>query len=74
MIQKKHNFNKTQCENIVSYIKTRFFRYLVSIKKKTQNGPRGVYQFVPMQDFNESWDDKKTVQEIWFKPERNRVY
>lgn len=55
----KHNFNKTQCENIVSYIKTRFFRYLVSIKKKTQNGPRGVYQFVPMQDFNESWDDKK---------------
>jgi len=54
-----HNFTKEQCENIISYIKTRFFRYLVSIKKKTQNGPRGVYQFVPLQDFNEEWTDEK---------------
>lgn len=54
-----HNFTKEQCENIISYIKTRFFRYLVSIKKKTQNGPRGVYQFVPIQDFNEEWTDEK---------------
>lgn len=53
------NYTKEQCDNIVSYIKTRFFRYLVSIKKKTQNGPRMVYQFVPMQDFNESWTDEK---------------
>lgn len=54
-----HNFTKEQCENIISYIKTKFFRYLVSIKKKTQNGPRGVYQFVPLQDFNEEWTDEK---------------
>lgn len=55
----KHNFTQKQCENIISYIKTRFFRYLVRIKKKTQNGPRGVYQFVPLQDFNEPWNDEK---------------
>ena len=54
-----HHFTKEQCENIISYIKTRFFRYLVIIKKKTQNGPRGVYQFVPLQDFNEEWTDEK---------------
>lgn len=54
----EHPFtDKDQCENVISYIKTRFFRYLVSIKKKTQNGPRGVYQFVPMQDFSKSWTD-----------------
>ena len=53
----KHNFTKQECENIVTYIKTRFFRYLVSIKKKTQNGPRGVYQFVPLQDFSKPWTD-----------------
>ena len=53
----KHNFTKEQCENIVAYIKTRFFRYLVSIKKKTQNGPRMVYQFVPVQDFSKVWSD-----------------
>ena len=56
---KKHLFTKEQCENIISYIQTKFFRYLVSIKKKTQNGPRGVYQFVPLQDFNECWSDEK---------------
>lgn len=55
----KHNFSKEQCENIISYIKTKFFRYLVSIKKKTQNGPRGVYQFVPLQDFSTPWIDEK---------------
>jgi site-specific DNA-methyltransferase (adenine-specific) len=54
-----HNFTSKECENIVSYISTRFFRYLVSLKKRTQNGPRGVYQFVPLQDFTESWTDEK---------------
>lgn len=56
---KKHNYNKENCLNIITYIKTKFFRYLVSIKKKTQNGPRGVYQFVPMQDFSKPWTDKE---------------
>lgn len=55
----EHNLTKEQCLNIISYIKTRFFRYLVSIKKKTQNGPRGVYQFVPLQDFSQPWTDEK---------------
>ena len=53
-----HKLSKTECFNIISYIKTRFFRYLVSIKKKTQNGPRGVYQFVPLQDFSHPWTDE----------------
>jgi len=56
---KLHNYTKKQCENIITYISTKFFRYLVSLKKKTQNGPRSVYQFVPMQDFSESWTDEK---------------
>ncbi len=55
----KHNFSETECKNIITYIQTKFFRYLVSIKKKTQNGPRGVYQFVPMQDFSKPWTDKE---------------
>jgi site-specific DNA-methyltransferase (adenine-specific) len=57
--QINHKLTAKECENIVSYISTKFFRYLVSLKKRTQNGPRGVYQFVPMQDFKESWTDKK---------------
>jgi site-specific DNA-methyltransferase (adenine-specific) len=32
---------------------------LVSLKKRTQNGPRHVYQFVPVQDFKKPWTDEK---------------
>ncbi len=46
-------------ENIISYIKTKFFRFLVMLKKNTQNGTRGVYQFVPMQDFSKPWTDEE---------------
>lgn len=65
----EHHFTQQECENIISYIKTRFFRYLVSIKKKTQNGPRGVYQFVPLQDFTEEWTDEKLYKKYRLTPE-----
>ena len=62
----KHNLSKEECQNIIKYIYTKFFRYLVSIKKKTQNGPRGVYQFVPLQNFtsNSDLDWSKSISEI----------
>jgi site-specific DNA-methyltransferase (adenine-specific) len=52
-----HNFTKTICENIISYMTTKFFRYMVFIKKKTQDNPSAVFQFVPPQDFSKSWTD-----------------
>lgn len=49
--------NKTICENIISYMKTKFFHFLVGIKKVTQDAMAKVYQFVPMQDFSKPWTD-----------------
>ena len=46
-------------KNALSYVQTKFFRLLVLLKKNTQNAPRGVYSFVPIQDFNELWSDEK---------------
>lgn len=62
----EHQLNQEKCDNIVKYIRTRFFRYMVSIKKKTQNGPRGVYQLVPLQNFtfNSDIDWTKSIEEI----------
>jgi site-specific DNA-methyltransferase (adenine-specific) len=62
----KHNLSKEECQNIIKYIYTKFFRYLVSIKKKTQNGPRGVYQFAPLQNFtsNSDIDWSKSISDI----------
>ena len=60
-------------ENVISYIKTRFFRFLVLLMKNTQDAPSRVYSFVPLQDFSEPWTDEKlykkynlTAEEIAF--------
>jgi hypothetical protein len=55
----KHNYTKQQCESILSYVKTRFVRYLISLKKKTQHGDKEVYQFVPIQDWSKLWTDEE---------------
>ncbi|MDT3698102.1 MAG: Eco57I restriction-modification methylase domain-containing protein [Thermincola sp.] len=51
--------NKTECENVISYISTRFFRFLVMLKKPTQHALKKVYSLVPIQDFSEPWTDEK---------------
>lgn len=50
--------NESSTENVVSYIKTRFFRFLVLLKKNTQHAAAKVYQFVPLQDFSHPWTDE----------------
>lgn len=48
-----------EAENCVSYINTKFFRFMVSLIKITQDNSRNVFKFVPLVDFNEVWDDNK---------------
>jgi len=50
--------DKSEAENVISYIKTKFFRFMVLQKKNAQHAMRGVYQFVPVQDFSHPWTDK----------------
>ncbi len=38
-------------ENIISYIKTKFLRFLVLLKKNTQHATNKVYEHVPLQNF-----------------------
>lgn len=45
--------------NSLSYMQTKFFRFLVLLRKNTQHAAKGVYQFVPLQDFSKSWTDKE---------------
>ena len=47
------------CETVMSYIKTKFFRFLVLLIKNTQHATKRVYQFVPQQNFDEEWTDEK---------------
>lgn len=54
--------SKTECENVMSYIATKFFRFLVLLKKNSQNAARGVYQLVPQQDFTKPWTDDELYE------------
>ncbi len=51
--------SKAICENVISYIQTKFFRFCVMLKKNTQHAMRDKYALVPIQDFSESWTDEK---------------
>ncbi len=51
--------NKREAENAISYMNTSFFHLLMFLKKVSHHVTAKVYEFVPMQDFNESWTDEK---------------
>ena len=51
--------DKQECENVMSYIATKFFRFMVLQKKNAQHAMRGVYQLVPIQDFSKPWTDEE---------------
>ena len=48
---------KEHAQNALSYMSTKFFRFLVSLLKSTQNALKQVYHFVPIQDFDKKWTD-----------------
>lgn len=49
---------KEECDNCMSYIRTKFFRFLVLLLKNTQHATQKVYRFVPLQDFSHPWTDE----------------
>ena len=51
--------NLRVAENVVQYMCTKFFRFLVMLKKNTQSATRQVYSFVPQQDFYRPWTDEE---------------
>ncbi len=48
----------SECKNVISYIATRFFRFMTMLKKVTQDTTRSVYSLVPLQDFSHPWTDE----------------
>lgn len=65
--------SKKTAMNVISYLQTKFLRFLVLLRKNTQHAAKGVYSFVPAQDFSKPWTDKElykkyklTTEEIDF--------
>ena len=51
--------NKTTAENIVTYLKSKFVRFLLSQICISQHISRDTFSFVPMQDFSKPWTDEE---------------
>jgi len=47
-----------EAKSIQSYYATRFFRFLVSLRKITQDATHSAYTWVPMQVWNRHWTDE----------------
>lgn len=45
-----------KANRLIAYMKTKFFRFLVLLKKNTQHATKQVYSFVPQQDLTEHSD------------------
>ena len=62
-----------EARSLASYYRTRFFRFLVSLRKTTQHAPKATYSWVPIQSWDREWTDaelyakyKLTDEEIAF--------
>lgn len=49
---------ENEAKNAMSYLQTKFARFMIMLKKPAQDALRKVYGFVPMQDFSRSWTDE----------------
>jgi site-specific DNA-methyltransferase (adenine-specific) len=48
--------------SLESYIRTKFFRHLVSLRKLTQHALRSTYSWVPVQAWDRQWTDEALYQ------------
>jgi site-specific DNA-methyltransferase (adenine-specific) len=53
-----HVSSKEAAKSIQSYYTTRFFRFLVSVRKITQHATHSTYTWVPMQKWSQIWTDE----------------
>jgi len=68
-----HVGSQAEAESLQSYYATRFFRYLVSLRKITQDATYSAYTWVPLQTWDRTWTDEAlyakyglTAEEVTF--------
>lgn len=54
--------NEREAKNLAAYMRTRFVRFLVSLRKITQNITRDSYKFVPKLKMDREWTDQELYE------------
>ncbi len=60
--------NLAEAENLAKYAKTRFFRFLLALRKMTQNITAKSYSFIPDLDMKQEWTDEKLYERYEITP------
>lgn len=63
---------REEANNCLSYIYTKFFRALLFYNRHSLNISRESFELIPMQDFNEVWDDEKLYKKYKLNDEEIR--
>ncbi|MDE2441729.1 MAG: restriction endonuclease, partial [Betaproteobacteria bacterium] len=50
--------SEKEAEVVVRYLQTSFVRFVVSLRKVSQDAMKGVYRWVPQQDWTQDWTDE----------------
>ena len=58
-----------EAKNFVSYFETRFFKYLMTLSKITQDIRPSTFTIIPRLDWSQSWDNNKIYKHFGFTPE-----
>lgn len=48
-----------EAKNLITYIETKFFRFLLFLIKNTHNTSKDKFRFIPIQNWDEEWTDEK---------------
>jgi len=60
--------SELEARNLLNYLKTRFVRFLIALKKNTQDVTRDKYEFVPQLDMTKAWDDETLYKHFSITP------
>ena len=63
--------DKKKATNFLNFLKTDFSRYLLGLRKITQNVSRNTWSWIPMLDMETPWNDEKLFK--FFKIKKNEI-
>lgn len=61
--------SENEATNMLNYVKSTFFRFLLSTILITQNIAKDKFQFVPLQDFSHPWTDEMLYEKYKLSPD-----
>lgn len=60
--------SEREADHIESYVRTRFFRFLVWLRKVSQHATRSTYTWVPVQAWDRAWTDQALYKKYQIEP------